>query len=581
MNDPITGRQGNWTAVLLENGLTAGAYAEELRGSDPRKPDRTYDQIRAYLAEEGCPVSENQVRTHFRRVGQTAPYPGQAIETTRYVKGDTLPAHPSIIDHPEWAQALAPTDGVMTWVSATPGARFIEHGVDAIGMGVTGGDSVAVTRNADGSLSLAHSDGSSVTAHLDGGISGVGALRDLDRSIEMISATMANTERDRFFAAPPPVLGDNWLRIHKQQKPPAITPLGETGAAKTIGEVLSGYQAELAEEYDEKRDSETVEQMVEAERKKVAARQEDRLKRQWIKRQALIDEFVAGVKESIEPIEYAPYIPHVYTNAMTGNQAAVLYLSDAHIGKLTESFNIAVIQDRLGQIINYVRESVRRQRMTKRVDELHILFGGDLVDGANVFPTQTYHSEQNIKNQIFRSGVPFFSALIRDLATDFARVTIAPVPGNHGRGGKFAHEEDNADAYFYWALALACANLENVDWHLSAHWFNIHHVLNTNILLVHGHQHLSQQGVPYYAITRKAMSWQQTMPERFDIEMMGHLHSPAQLDVSGIDVIVNGSMVTGDEYALEKMGAQSAPVQTFLFIDEQHGLVERQLIHLH
>jgi hypothetical protein len=495
-----------------------------------------------------------------------------------------------------------------------PGNRLIVHHGSTIGLGTIGDPLVATRPNADGSTTLSRSDGFAATAHLDGSFSGIGTerevtaltpaeIRDLGHALIEVGEDQpdnhplnvigrAFTEPDTFAIHPPavlgtnsqwssPVQGDDFLHVHKKVAPPTITPVDDGGKTKTIGQVLSEYEAELASEYDETRDGETVEQLVEAERKKVAARQEDRLKRQWIKRQALIDEFVAGVKESIEPIAYAPYIPHVYTNTITGNQAAVLYLSDAHIGKLTESFNIGVVQDRLRQIINYVRESVRRQRMTKRVDELHILFGGDLVDGANIFPTQTYHSEQNVKNQIFRSGVPYFAELIRDLATDFESVVIATVPGNHGRGGKFAHEEDNADAYFFHALALSCVNLENVEWNLCAHWFNIHRVLNTKILLVHGHQHLSQQGVPYYSITRKAMSWKQTMPEPFDIEMMGHFHCPAQLDVSGIDVIVNGSMVTGDEYALEKMGAQSAPVQTFLFIDEQHGLVERQLIHLH
>jgi len=98
--------------------------------------------------------------------------------------------------------------------------------------------------------------------------------------------------------------------------------------------------------------------------------------------------------------------------------------------------------------------------------------------------------------------------------------------------------------------------------------------------MVHGQQHVSNYGLPFYSVSRRALAWQQSIPESWDLEILGHFHCANDLDISGIRVILNGSFVSADEYALEKMGAQSDPSQTLLIIDEEAGLVQRTLCHL-
>lgn len=503
---PDTHRQTAWEDTPLENGLTAGQYADELRGGDPRAPKQTYDQIRDFLQEEGVSLSLEQVRNRFRRMGRTAPHPGQA----------------------------------------TPVSQFIKD----VGWGTVGGTLTEASADDAGNFTV--TDGTqSVTLHPDGSVSGT------------ITAGEISAPSPRF--TPTPVAPDD-----TPQPPP------------TVGTILSGYSADLTAEYDPRHDAKVIKSLVAEERAKLTSGREQRLLRELIKKEALVDQFVDGVKESIDriaplpPTRFAAHAPR----PLTAPRAIVQILSDMHIGKLTPDFNTDVIKARLDQVIAAVAAAAERERARGAVDELHLLLLGDLCDGANIYPTQHAHSEQHIRNQIWRYGHPYLADAIRTLSDGFRRVRIATVPGNHGRTSKFHHEEDNCDVYLYETLAIATETLPNVDFTVGAHWYHLHPVLGTTFLMVHGHQHISNYGLPFYSLSRKALAWQQTIPSHWDCEVLGHFHSPADIDTSDIRIVLNGSFVSGDEYALEKMGAQSRPSQTLLVVDADEGIIERRLINL-
>jgi len=349
----------------------------------------------------------------------------------------------------------------------------------------------------------------------------------------------------------------------------------------TVGEIVEREMGYLDSAYDPKNDAAYLRSALDDHREALEKKRQDRLLKDLVQRQSLTEMFVDGVRESVAPIEYPPFVAYPFgMRRHARRRAAVQHISDIHIGKLAPGFNIEVIKDRLDQVITTLHEQVERERLVAEVDELHILFGGDLCDGANIFPTQHAHSEQNIRNQIWRYGHPYLADFIRTAASGFRDVYIDTVPGNHGRLSKFHDEQDNCDVYLYETLSIATKHINNVHFNVNANWYCVHEVLGTKILMVHGQQHVSNYGLPFYSVSRRALAWQQSIPESWDLEILGHFHCANDLDISGIRVILNGSFVSADEYALEKMGAQSDPSQTLLIIDEEAGLVQRTLCHL-
>ncbi len=349
----------------------------------------------------------------------------------------------------------------------------------------------------------------------------------------------------------------------------------------TVRERMSGEYERLDEEFDPKQDAAFLAAAVGALEAQKRREREKRLLDEYMRREAQRNLFFEGVREAIRPIEFPafrPYEPPAFDAALPRRVVAGVW-SDLHAGKRTASFDAAVLASRLDQYLRALWSLAAAQRIEANVDECHMLLLGDLVDGSNIYPTQAWHSEQNVLNQIFRVAAPLLADALRTLATGFGKVVVATVPGNHGRTSKFHHEEDNADNYLYETLRLMTATIPNIEWRIEHSWYQIHRILGTPILLTHGHQHKIAYSVPFYSLTRKALGWHVAMPEPFSVEIIGHFHTANDLLCNDLRLIMNGAFVSDDDFALETLAAKSAPTQTLLVFEEGNGLIERRLVH--
>lgn len=389
-------------------------------------------------------------------------------------------------------------------------------------------------------------------------------------SLDLFLAHWGDTPRNRYL----------W-RKRKNRDDYDARQAGE--ATATTREVVAEAYARLDERYDPEQDSEFLRAAMSALEEKHRRARERRLLDDLMRAHAQRNLFYEGVREALRPVEYPaftpPYAPLSFGFDLNERTVAAVW-SDLHAGKRTATFSSEILQDRLAQYLAALWRLTAMHSVEAHLRECHVLMIGDMVDGANIYPTQAWHSDQNILNQIFRVAAPLLADALRTLASGFERVVVATVPGNHGRTSKFHHEEDNADNYLYETLRLMTATIPNIEWRIAHSWYQLHRIYDTRLLLTHGHQHKIAYSVPFYSLTRKALGWHVAMAEPFDVEICGHFHTPNFINTNDLKLIMNGAFVSDDDFALEVLAAKSAPTQTLLVFDEREGLVQYQQVPL-
>ena len=275
--------------------------------------------------------------------------------------------------------------------------------------------------------------------------------------------------------------------------------------------------------------------------------------------------------EAITPLDFVQQKVKIPKSKGTKAEEAVLLLSDFHFGKKTPTYDLDTALQRFSSIFEAVYKIVTLHRNSYPIKKLWVMWLGDIVDGETIFPTQPHHIDNSVVNQIFSTAKPITSELA-NAANFFEEVEHVCVPGNHGRGSKYMNEVSNFDRIFYKVLEIASANIPNMKWSIPNDWYAKAKVLNTEFLLVHGHQIKMIMNLPWYGITTRTSRWGLTEKVGgFDIICMGHFHTGSKLAWNKKTVFTNGTMVSGDEFALEVMGLESTESQWFLGIHPERG----------
>lgn len=242
-------------------------------------------------------------------------------------------------------------------------------------------------------------------------------------------------------------------------------------------------------------------------------------------------------------------------------ETAVLVMTDLHFGKQTSSFGVDGFGDRLQLIADRVSR-VRQLMPGYEFDELVVCVLGDVNDGSDIYATQAHHqAETNVEEQAEQLTdllVPYFAKL-KDA---WGKVRIECIPGNHGRVGKFAHEAANWDIVAYKYLRAKLKE-SGVPVHLNGRGANpfirLVPVRNHRYLLYHGHDIRSFGNIPWYGMQLRVARWNTTKKlTPFDVVLMGHFHSFGAWSFNRIQLMLSGTMITDDEWALQTLGWESA-----------------------
>lgn len=312
-----------------------------------------------------------------------------------------------------------------------------------------------------------------------------------------------------------------------------------------------------------------------------------RLSRQLTQSKAKTSELVQavyqGVKDAVLMVKPLKPIPAPKRAKQKGREeVALLHLTDWQYGKVGATYSPDICESRIGtQLVDKVIQIANIQRADHPINSIHVMFGGDMVEGVNIFPGQAYEVGPHLFEQLF-SVSSLMERVVRSLLAEFENVSVWEEYGNHGRLGRKGEYPagDNIDRMAYKVTQNKFAGEKRVTWHPSTNWYNMVHIGNYHALLVHGDEIKSFGGnIPAFGIMRKVNAWATGVVEPFSDAYMGHYHTPMMLTLAnGGRVFITGSPESENEYAREFCAATGIPSQRLNFIDAELGRVTSEYV---
>lgn len=308
------------------------------------------------------------------------------------------------------------------------------------------------------------------------------------------------------------------------------------------------------------------------------------LAREKAKTGLLVQAAHEGARDAALILGNPPAVPTVKRDRRKGGEIGLLHVSDWQVGKKTESYSSDVAQRRATQLGEKLARLIEIERADHPVNELHILLGGDMVEGASIFPGQAHEIDSSLFDQAFTAAT-MIEQLVRLALATVPRVVVWEVEGNHGRLGRKGDLErkDNADLFVYRVTRdrLAPDNRRLV-WHERRRWYQIVEAGNYRALLVHGDQ-IKQFGgnIPAFGIYRKVNGWAAgSIPEPFVDAYLGHFHQPLVIPLANGRgrAYVNASLESDNVFAQEFIAATGTPGQRLHFIDPDRGRITSERI---
>lgn len=274
-------------------------------------------------------------------------------------------------------------------------------------------------------------------------------------------------------------------------------------------------------------------------------------------------------------------------------ERALLHLTDWQGGKLTETYSVSVLDRRMRRLVDKFNTIVETRRKSARIPHLTILFGGDMIEGENIYPHQPHEIEMGVFEQSMRAIPDIATRLVLDLLRTFDKIDIHCVSGNHGRPtpkGLGSHPKTNWDRVFYEYLR-AC--LLGPPWnprpelqgrlkmYIADSFYSVANLWDWGCLLVHGHEIRGGfAGYPWYGSGRKAMGWIDSIPEPWTYLYFGHFHQSASAVINHRTFFATASPESGNTYAQQELAAVGHPSQRAQFFDRNEGIISDHQIYL-
>ena len=296
----------------------------------------------------------------------------------------------------------------------------------------------------------------------------------------------------------------------------------------------------------------------------------------------LAEEVYRAAKDAAIAIGKPEPVTKLATDRRRGREeVALIHLTDWQLGKRTESYNTEVCIERVMDCASRVRKINAVQRHDHPVRRAVVLFGGDMVEGVNIFPGQPFEIDSTLYTQLF-ACTNLMQRLIRELLADVETVEVWGEYGNHGRLGRKKGGEypasDNIDSIAYQIAADALKPEKRVVWHPRGSWHQIVTVGAYRAMLIHGDEVQGFGGqTPAYGLLRKGNAWASGVVEPFQDIFFGHYHTHLELSLSNGGMMYGtGSPESDNLYAQEFVAAKGKPSQRLHYINAATGITTAQ-----
>ena len=253
-------------------------------------------------------------------------------------------------------------------------------------------------------------------------------------------------------------------------------------------------------------------------------------------------------------------------------ETQVVVIGDGHAGEITPSFNPDVYKKRMNELFDKTMVITNLHRNMYPLNDLVVIDVGDNVHGENPYQGAMIASVScGAVDQVYDIALPAIRNLLYSFKQEFKTVRFMGVRGNHGRVSAISPRTSNWDMMLYKTLAKIMLP-KGIVIESSDDFKALVNIEGFSFFVFHGDQCRATMGVPYFSLTKKIMSWATTYntPGYF---ICGHYHKEDFLRVSSkTKLLMNGSLVTDDPYALEVVGTSSIPCQWSFGVHKNYGI---------
>jgi len=241
-----------------------------------------------------------------------------------------------------------------------------------------------------------------------------------------------------------------------------------------------------------------------------------------------------------------------------------IIISDLQVGHRTPTYNFEVFNQRLVKIGDQAIGEILRRSRDVTIPEIKIRLLGDLIHGERVFKTVDLDElEDVVKVQMYDVAIPALEKFIARFA-DFIKVTITCIKGNHGKVHKEASLSNNYDLMIYQHLKASLKEYKNIHFDICDNFYTIDNLFGKKYMFIHGDEVKSHGGKPWSQIADKALKWHGALGG-FDYLCLGHFHTFGVFDYDNMTVLINGTLVTDDQWVLRTMGLPGSCSQLMFF----------------
>lgn len=310
---------------------------------------------------------------------------------------------------------------------------------------------------------------------------------------------------------------------------------------------------------------------IEAKKAEIRKRDQNRELNKKITNSARFEKIKDDVYAAVLQLEYKR--PLAFSPSFTETNRTkhgLALFSDWHFGmeinNSTNTFNKHVFNKRVEKLVSKIIEHGKRHR----ISTLHVGQLGDLLSGIIHVSTRVQANEDIIEQTQYVSEV--LAEVLGKLANEFPYIKYYNVIGNHGRTGN-KHDvgiKENFEYLIPWYLEARLKDFNNIEIIVDQDGFISTHIFDEDIVLVHGNYDRVDQ-----CVTRLP----QILGFVPDYIFGGHVHHNYEKEYGKTTVVVNGSLIGADDYAMQgRYGAK--PSQKFIVFDELDGLESTYIIKL-
>lgn len=295
------------------------------------------------------------------------------------------------------------------------------------------------------------------------------------------------------------------------------------------------------------------------------------------KKQVTFDTGIKAILENVNDKNVAilpPVKVKIIGNGRGDEEEVVMLLSDWQLGHKTDTFNFEVAKQRVHKIVTAAIKIVNIYRKAYPIRKIHLFCLGDFIQSDKVgYLVDQSELEGITMTQVFGQAVPLLSWTIQELLKNFDDVYVHCTRGNHGRGEKGTSDMNNWDDVIYKVVETKFSENERVHFTIAEKFYQIVNVRGTKFLLTHGDQVKGgSYGIPLYALLARMLRWATSIPEHWDVLCVGHWHCFGDVDQNSQELIVNGTLVSDDEYVRKAFGWNGSTKQVFFSVHDKQGI---------